>query len=76
MECSTSYGSYSSNTLHPANAYLLLTTRAKLLRKERRASKLLKRAVVRAVSGEPTLPVPWDQQHIPIFCMVLEGCAQ
>ena len=56
MECSTSYGSMRSSMFHSETAYRLPTTRPKLLRKERRASNMLRRAVVRAMSGEFNLP--------------------
>ena len=51
MECSTSYGSIRGGISQPDYTCRLPTARPKLLRKEKRASNLLRRAVVRAMNG-------------------------
>ena len=58
MECSTSYGSMKSRTIIQRAAHSLSVPRSKLLRRERRASNLLRRSVGRALSGEPKTPLP------------------
>ena len=55
MECSTSYASGKSTFFQTSKFCQMPHGGVRPLRKEKRASKLLRQAVVRAMSGEPAI---------------------